>query len=295
MDLNKKLIDQLSDLSRNIKSLTSEVKENKNAVSAENANSQKEPAKEDPGKKEPVEDQNKKFLKSLEDIFKKGIGEITKSNKESNSILKDVVGSKEKGLGSPLVSSAPLKDKSIEGITSNIKTPKGVAELLGKIPKFAAGGVMDETGLALVGEKGPEVVKLDKGDEVIPNKKSSNRDDKMSQLLAFEVEDANKKKSEIKTADQNLSSPAKKSLNENSTLDEVKAKLMQEDPVRYSLDPDSLEEDAEYELSELKEKRETFTQEDIQKLSPPVKDSNPVLLEEKKVGKEKVLNEGKMF
>jgi hypothetical protein len=282
MDLNKKLIDQLSDLSRNIKSLTSEVKENKNAVSAENANSQKEPAKEDPGKKEPVEDQNKKFLKSLEDIFKKGIGEITKSNKESNSILKDVVGSKEKGLGSPLVSSAPLKDKSIEGITSNIKTPKGVAELLGKIPKFAAGGVMDETGLALVGEKGPEVVKLDKGDEVIPNKKSSNRDDKMSQLLAFEVEDANKKKSEIKTADQNLSSPAKKSLNENSTLDEVKAKLMQEDPVRYSLDPDSLEEDAEYELSELKEKRETFTQEDIQKLSPPVKDSNPVLLEEKK-------------
>jgi hypothetical protein len=169
MDLNKKLIDQLSDLSRNIKSLTSEVKENKNVVSAENANTQKESAKDDSGKKESSEDQNKKFLKSLEGIFKKGIGEITKSNVESKGILKDVVGSvKGKGLESALGAISPLKDKALESITSNENIPKGISALLGKIPKFASGGVMDKTGVALVGEKGPEVVKLDKGTKVIP-------------------------------------------------------------------------------------------------------------------------------
>ena len=173
MDLNKKLIDQLSDLSRNIKSLTSEVKENKNVVSAENANTQKESVKEDSGKKESTEDQNKKFLKSLEGIFKKGVGEITKSNVESKGILKDVVGSvKGKGLESALGAISPLKDKALESITTNPNIPKGISALLGKIPKFASGGVMDKTGVALVGEKGPEVVKLDKGSKVIPAEKT---------------------------------------------------------------------------------------------------------------------------
>lgn len=173
MDLNKKLIDQLSDLSRNIKSLTSEVKENKNVVSAENANTQKESVKEDSGKKESAEDQNKKFLKSLEGIFKKGVGEITKSNVESKGILKDVAGSvKGKGLESALGAISPLKDKALESITTNPNIPKGISSLLGKIPKFASGGVMDKTGVALVGEKGPEVVKLDKGSKVIPAEKT---------------------------------------------------------------------------------------------------------------------------
>ena len=173
MDLNKKLIDQLSDLSRNIKSLTSEVKENKNVVSAENANTQKESVKEDSGKKESAEDQNKKFLKSLEGIFKKGVGEITKSNVESKGILKDVAGSvKGKGLESALGAISPLKDKALESITTNPNIPKGISALLGKIPKFASGGVMDKTGVALVGEKGPEVVKLDKGSKVIPAEKT---------------------------------------------------------------------------------------------------------------------------
>ena len=173
MDLNKKLIDQLSDLSRNIKSLTSEVKENKNAITAENQNPPKEGIKEDPNKKESVEEQNKKFLKSLEDIFKKGVGEITKSNIESKGILNDaVVEVKGKGPESPLGATSPLKDKALEGVKSNIKMPKGLGELLGKIPKFESGGVMDKTGVALVGEKGPEVVKLDKGTKVIPAEKT---------------------------------------------------------------------------------------------------------------------------
>ena len=55
MEFNKKLIDQLSDLSRNIKSLTSEVKEGKNSVLSETQISQKDS----------ISDQNDNFLKSL--------------------------------------------------------------------------------------------------------------------------------------------------------------------------------------------------------------------------------------
>ena len=285
MDLNKKLIDQLSDLSRNIKSLTSEVKENKNVVSAENANAQKESAKEDSGKKESAEDQNKNFLKSLEGIFKKGVDEITKSNVESKGILKDVVGAvKGKGLESALGAAAPLKDKALETIKSNANIPKGISSLLGKIPKFASGGVMDKTGLALVGEKGPEVVKLDKGSKVVPNSKSKDRDQIEAELLAMELEDRDKEmdkyrndtknnpdSSTMKTADQTLSAPTRRGLNENSTLDEVRSKLLGDDPVYYAMYPEDLEDDAKYEFDNLKQNYGTFTKEDIQKLSQPVK------------------------
>jgi hypothetical protein len=300
MDLNKKLIDQLSDLSRNIKSLTSEVKENKNAISEGNANAQKEPTKEDPGKKEPEEDQNKKFLKSLEGIFKKGVGEITKSiYGESKGILKDVAGAvkgkglewiKDQGLESALAAVAPLKDKVIEGVKSNVKIPKGISSLLGKIPKFATGGVMDKTGLALVGEKGPEVVKLDKGDKVVPN-------DRYEEILKMSLEERqkvdpgeylkaikygeSKGKPEMKTVDQTLSPLPKKFLTKDSTLEEAKAKLLEIDPTYYAMFPEDLNPDAEYELKNLKEKRETFTQEDVQKLSQPIKPSDAISPEEK--------------
>jgi hypothetical protein len=156
MDLNKKLIDQLSDLSRNIKSLTSEVKENRNIISPENAGSNKENSKDNKNIESPDE-QNKNFLKSLENIFKKGIGEITKSS----SIIKDIGKEKIKETknNEPPISSVPLK---------------AIDKIIGNLPKFYKGGVMNKNGLAIVGEKGPEIVKLEKGAEVIPNEKSSS-------------------------------------------------------------------------------------------------------------------------
>ena len=269
MDLNKKLIDQLSDLSRNIKSLTSEVKENKNAITAENQNPPKEGIKEDPNKKESVEEQNKKFLKSLEDIFKKGVGEITKSNIESKGILNDaVVEVKGKGPESPLGATSPLKDKSLEGVKSNIKMPKGLGELLGKIPKFESGGVMDKTGVALVGEKGPEVVKLEKGSEVISNTKSS-------ELLKKESTPA-------KTADQTLS-PQKGAT--AAQIARYKKYLYSENEDHYDEYPKNLEADLKYWVDSMRlhnpvtinrllegkgEEQPTFTQEDVDNLSKPV-------------------------
>ena len=291
MDLNKKLIDQLSDLSRNIKSLTSEVKENKNAVSAENSNGQKEGQKEESGKKESIEDQNKKFLKSLEDIFKKGVGEITKSNSESKGILKDVVGSvKGKGLESALGAISSSKDKGPGGITSDIKIPKGVGELLGKIPKFASGGVMDKTGLALVGEKGPEVVKLDKGDKVVPNDRyeeilkmsleERQKVDPIEYLKATKYEES-KGKSEMKSMDQTLSEQKGPT---SKQIERYKKYLLRQDPEWFNLYPDELEYEVDDwihsmryhnpatvdSLMEGMEEGDTFTKEDVAKLSIPV-------------------------
>lgn len=168
MDFNKKLIDQLSDLSRNIKSLTSEVKDSKNAVLPETSTLQKEPSKEEVEIIKSREEENKKFLKSLEEIFKKGIVEITKSGEKSSGLLKEIIGS---GFPKEIIPEAPNKEKG---------------GILDKIPKFYNGGIMGEDGLALVGEKGPEIVNLKKGSEVIPNEKSSD-------LL-----------SSMKTADQSL-------------------------------------------------------------------------------------------
>jgi len=292
MDLNKKLIDQLSDLSRNIKSLTSEVKENKNVVSSESSNSKKEGAKEG-AKVESVEEQNKNFLKSLEDIFKKGIGEITKSNTESAGLLKDVSGAiKGKGLESALGAISPLKDKALGGIASNVKIPKSVSGLLGKIPKFASGGVMDKTGLAVVGEKGPEVVKLDKGDKVIPNSKS--KDLLEGELLAMELDEmdrksevvSNTKSSELmapqKTADQLITMQKGPTA---AQISRYKKYLYSEYGDHYDEFPEFLEADVKSWVDSMRyhspitinrllegkgKEEETFTQEDVAKLSQPV-------------------------
>jgi hypothetical protein len=166
MDINKKLIDQLSDLSRNIKSLTGEVKGNREDIS----NQQKESLKSESEKKEIPKEKESNFLKSLEGIFKKGVTDMVKSNIESNGILKDSINpNKEKGIKSSsflpkdiLKSSPEIPLKGINDINSIIK----------KLPKFESGGKTDKNILALVGEKGPELVKLNKGSEVVPFDKS---------------------------------------------------------------------------------------------------------------------------
>jgi hypothetical protein len=156
MDLNKKLIDQLSDLSRNIRSLTTEVKEN-TVVSTESINTIKETKTEE---KKPID---KSFLKSFEGIFKKGIEGITKSNEESKGIVSDVL---KGGIGGNLGGKIP-KESPIN--------PESFLKILGKIPKFVEGGKMDKDGVALVGEKGPEIVNLKKGDEVISNENTESK------------------------------------------------------------------------------------------------------------------------
>jgi hypothetical protein len=170
MDLNKKLVDQLSDLSRNIKSLTSEVKGNREDIS----NQQKESFKSESENKEIPKEKESNLLKSLEGIFKKGVTDMVKSNKESNGILKDaIVSNKEKGIES-IKSPSFLPKDLLKGVTPEIplKGINDINSIIKKLPKFESGGKVDKNLLALVGEKGPELVKLNKGSEVIPSDKT---------------------------------------------------------------------------------------------------------------------------
>jgi hypothetical protein len=248
MDINKKLIDQLSDLSRNIKSLTSEVRENSVVNPSDNTNPQKET----------VSDQNSNFLKSLESIFKKSIGEITKTNLKSSETLKNVIGgSKLKGT---LLNQSPENEK-----TKGLKLPKDFGAFIEKIPKFGKGGTMDKKGFAIVGEKGPELLNLNKGDKIIPGNKILKEKNKLGadaieSLLAAE-------NSLINSSDQNLNSPNKK--NTESSLEDIKSKLLQKNPDYYSSSPKNLEEDAKKELKNLNKEKEGFTKENLQKLNKP--------------------------
>ena len=146
--------------------------------------------------------------------------------------------------------------------------PKGLGELVGKIPKFESGGVMDKTGVALVGEKGPEVVKLEKGSEVISNTKSS-------ELLKKESTPA-------KTADQTLS-PQKGAT--AAQIARYKKYLYSENEDHYDEYPKNLEADLKYWVDSMRlhnpvtinsllegkgEEQPTFTQEDVDNLSKPV-------------------------
>jgi len=248
MDINKKLIDQLSDLSRNIKSLTSEVKENSVVNPSDNPNPQKET----------TSDQNSNFLKSLESIFKKNIGEITKTNLKSSETLKNVIGG------------SKLKDTFLNQSLGNekakgLKLPKDFGTFIEKIPKFEKGGTMDKKGFAIVGEKGPELLNLNKGDEIIPGNKILKEKNKLGadaiqSILAAE-------NSLINSSDQNLNSPNKK--NTESSLEDIKSKLLQKNPDYYSNSPKNLEEDAKKELKNVNKEKEGFTKENLQKLNKP--------------------------
>lgn len=228
MDFSKKLIDQLSDLSRNIKSLTSEVKDSKNTVLPETSTLQKEPSREEKEIIKSKEEENKNFLKSLEEIFKKGIGEITKSSEKSSDLLKGIIGS---GLTKEIVTGGtPNKEKG---------------GILDKIPKFYSGGIMGETGLALVGEKGPEIVNLKKGSEVIPNEKSSD-------LL-----------SSMKTADQSL---IEKRGPTSEQIEKYKNSLLDKDSEGfYKKYPEALEGDVEIFIKKNRFKNTKSIDKDIDK------------------------------
>jgi hypothetical protein len=246
MDINKKLIDQLSDLSRNIKSLTSEVKENNVVNTSDNPNSQKESPS----------DQNGNFLKSLESIFKKNIGEITKTNLKSSETLKNVIGGSK--LKDTFLNQNPENEK-----TKGLKLPKDFGTFIEKIPKFEKGGTMDKKGFAIVGEKGPELLNLNRGDEIIPGNKILKEKNKLGSDAIKSILDA--ENSSINTSDQNLNSPNKK--NSESSLEDIKFKLLQKDLGYYMNSPKKLEEDANKELDNLNKEKEGFTKENLQKLN----------------------------
>lgn len=247
METPKKLMQELSDLTRNLDVLARDIRES-NKV---NSQSQKILAKNleisDKRKTETpsTDNQNKNFLENLGKTIKASLPDASK-------IIGKTEGDGKKGQ-----------------ITKDL-----ISAVVGKfpnIPKMASGGKVNRPGVALVGEKGPEVVELQKGDSVNPL-------DKMSQLIKMEDEDSKSKKtqsgkgsSEIVSGTPKLGEFVTNSFGVKVPADEIN-KAREEYKKEYSdeiaQDPDFLEEEVK---SFIEGYRETMSVSDVQKLSGLVK------------------------
>ena len=206
----------------------------------------------------------KDIPKSFEGITKSfsGIKDLTKDLGGIKDLTKDLGGiTKKLGIDLPVEKFKNIGDK-VKGVGGKVKDI--VSGGFGKkiLGAFGEGGPVDKTGSYLVGEKGPEVVKLEEGNKVLPNEK-------------------------LITADQNLSEkkgPTEKQINR------YRNSLLQEDEGYYTMYPDELDSDVNSWIKNNKnktsisidksflEKEETFTKEDIAKLSSPVKNEAPKII-----------------
>ena len=301
-----KLTAQMLDLSRNIEKLTGAVKTNTNT----NEELQKSNQDTDKNLKDTISKLGgdlkslnfKEITKEFGDIGKnikeldfKKIGEdfkgATKSFGEIGKSLGDIKSLKDipKSFDSISKSFGGIKDltKNFDGIkdiTKNFgdltKDMKGVGKVkdiisggLGKkiLGAFADGGPVDETGSYLVGERGPEVVKLKEGSNVVPNEKIVTADQKLSEKIG----------------------PSEKQ------IEKYRKYLLNSSPEYYSEFPDELDYDIKEWISNNRYHKEstidsllegtgeeTFTKEDVAKLSSPAKTELPdALTAEKELSK----------
>ena len=156
-DPNQKLFSQMTDLGRNISSLAESIK--KNTYVTESLVSATE--KSDKRKKEEATASNKAFTDNPRES-EKSEGAIKNLTKAISGLLGD------KG---PLVGKIAemVKGSASKGGDGSNKDFSNIAGgLKGIIKAFQEGGVANKEGKYLVGENGPEVVKLPKGAGVIP-------------------------------------------------------------------------------------------------------------------------------
>ncbi len=283
-----KLTAQMLDLSRNIEKLTGAVKSN--TESSENLDkSNKESEK---GLKETISKLGGD-IKSLD--FKAlskdlgGLKDLTKGFEGVTKSIKDLdfkkVGEDFKNVAKSFGDIKSLKDipksfgeikdltKNFEGVTKSLKEADKVKDLIsGDVGKkiggfgkkilgaFEDGGPVNQTGDYLVGEKGPEIVKLESGSNVVPNEKIVTADQKLSERIG----------------------PSEKQ------IEKYRKYLLNNSPDYYSEFPDELDYDVkdwikstryqkESTIDSLLEGRgeETFTREDVAKLSSPVSPQSP--------------------
>ena len=199
-------------------------------------------------------------------------------NKQNEGFL----GNLEKTLigGLPGISKAEIKPAGVEKQESKPgQTTKdlisAVAGRLLNVPKLESGGKVNSSGVALVGEKGPELVELQKGNVV-------NSQDKMAELLKMEMDDLKKSQEKKENASsKDLNKEASKLVSGEPKLDEsvtnsfgVKVPKSEIDAYRkeiydeykdeFDKDPALLEDEIK---SFIDNYRESFSQSDLQKLS----------------------------
>lgn len=145
MDSSEKLIKQIADLSRNLESLVGEMRETNKQIKSSTQ-----------GLKDSAES-NKKLAEATTKAT---------TQKETPAPSKKEE-SKEDSGGTSYEDLVKLFEQSFAE-SKPLKNETAKDQKL-KIPFLAEGGEITKSGAAVVGEKGPEVVKLNKGDEVIPS------------------------------------------------------------------------------------------------------------------------------
>ena len=273
---SSKVLKELSMLSTNMDLLVKELKE-QNKRTSENTDQIKKLVEE--GDKKSTKDQtpkdaqpNEGFFKKLTESFAKQVSENSKSLTEN--LTKQIAGDFG-GIAKNLVK--PAEATLDQGNKQGGQIMNAFAKsLLSGIPKLETGGAVNKGGVALVGEKGPELVELKKGNIV-------NSQDKMAELLKMEEEDmfsamlARDEKEKKTQSDKGLSeivsgSPKLGEFVTNaygvkvpkSEIDKERESLLKEDKEYYDEYPEDLEEDIE---NFIRSYRETMSVSDIQKLS----------------------------
>lgn len=265
MATDQKLISSLLDLSRNVDKLSSDIK--RNTASTEELVGVQEKSTEgnkDLGKiAESIKGLDLKSLKgefsqltkSISGLDFKGLSSDLKSL-DFKSLSKDLKSLDFKELTQGIKG---LDLKSLSGITKGLDLKNvtdsfksgGVKDIVsgslggllkkgkGILGAFEEGGSVNQTGNYIVGEKGPEVVKLDKGSSVISNDILRERQEILKKL--------------------GKNAPNDKEISSKRT------EIFSSDPTYYKEEASDLERDLNSYLESL-DKNSTFTREDIQKL-----------------------------
>ena len=290
-----KLTAQMLDLSRNIEKLTGAVKTNtESSEKLEKSNVESEKGLKDTVSKLGGDLKNLDFkslskefegvTKSIKGLDFKKLGEdfkgITKSFGDVGKNLGEIKSLKDlpKSFGDISKSFGGIKDltKNFEGAAKGLEGAGKIKDIVsggfGKkiLGAFAQGGPVPESGSYLVGEKGPEIVKLEGGSTVVPNDKLVSADQQLSEKRG----------------------PSEKQ------IDRYKKYLLSEDPDYYAEFPEQLDYDIKYWINQNRYQKEavidslmegkggeTFTKEDIAKLASPVSPTPPPVTVEEELSK----------
>lgn len=272
-----RVLKELSMLSTNMDLLVKELRE-QNKKTTENTDQlkkiveekEKKPAIVDTGKENQVA-QNEGFFKNLTQSFAKQISENTKGLTEN--LTKQITGDLD-GITKNLFKTKDTQENT--GAKPSDQTIESIAKsIFSKIPKFAEGGDVKKDGVALVGEKGPELVQLKKNQKVISN------DDELFQMELEDMRRSRERKAELESQLQSKTPGASEIVTgtpklaesvqnkfgvqvPKSEIEQERKRLMDEDPNYYSKYPEDLQEDLDYFIDSY---REEIKKEEIAKIS----------------------------
>lgn len=265
-----RLLKELSTLSSNFDSLYQELKESTKA-NIESSEGVKNLVNDLKKGNAPGNQDMEKIFKSFTESFSKT---IASQNEKLISNLTTNISKSLTGSASDFISKLPSQIAQVKAgqpidfknILGSDTVKNALSGVIPKIPGLKDGGTVEGDGIAVVGEGGPELVKLDKGNKV------RTVEEQMLDMMIEEERERNIKLGRI--VQQN---PLQAALSKITTdpklirefMDYSSAELDESDQQELLADPDYLKDEFDYFLSE--RDREYFTQEDLKKLSPDYK------------------------